>query len=63
MYPSGPWIGIWGYAQLKEQLACCRQNPNDLTALKAAAQTQQKMEILRKCLSEWHGGRTEYHYR
>ena len=53
-----------GYAQLKEQLegqlACCRQSPNDLTALKAAAQTQQKMEILRKCLSEWYGGRPEY---
>ncbi|WP_390489224.1 AAA family ATPase [Solibaculum mannosilyticum] len=53
-----------GYAQLKEQLkgqlACCRQNPNDLTALKAAVQTQQKMEVLRKCLSEWHGGRPEY---
>lgn len=64
MYPSGPWIGIWGYAQLKEQLegqlACCRQNPNDLTALKAAVQTQQKMEVLRKCLSEWQGGRPEY---
>lgn len=53
-----------GYAQLKEQLegqlACCRQNPNDLSSLKAAAQTQQKMEILRKCLSEVCGGRPEY---